>query len=75
MLFSFILAFAETAGGASGWDNFLHFWNSYFNYPGFELWRFLNLAIFVGIMIYLLKKPLIQDSGFKFRVKILNPKS
>jgi len=59
-LFNFILIFAETAGthGASGWGNFLHFWNTYFNYPGFELWRFLNLAIFVGIMIYLLKKPL-----------------
>jgi len=60
MLFSFILIFAETAGaqGGSGWGNFLHFWNTYFNYPGFELWRFLNLAIFVGILIYLLKKPL-----------------
>lgn len=57
MLLSFILIFAET-GGASGWGNFVHFWNAYFNYPGFELWRFLNLAIFVGIMIYLLKKPL-----------------
>lgn len=62
MSFSFILIFAETATtgarGTSGWDNFLHFWNTYFNYPGFELWRFLNLAIFVAIMIYLLKKPL-----------------
>lgn len=65
MLFSFILIFAETAGahGASGWDNFLHFWNAYFNYPGFELWRFLNLAIFIAIMIYLLKKPL--SNAFK----------
>ena len=60
LLFSFILIFAETAGAqsGSGWGNFLNFWNTYFNYPGFELWRFLNLAIFVGIMIYLLKKPL-----------------
>jgi F0F1-type ATP synthase membrane subunit b/b' len=59
-LFSFILIFAETAGAqsGSGWGNFLHFWNTYFNYPGFELWRFLNLAIFVGILVYLLKKPL-----------------
>ncbi len=67
MLFSFILIFAETAGarGASGWDNFLHFWNAYFNYPGFELWRFLNLAIFIAIMIYLLKKPL----GEAFKAK------
>ncbi len=59
-LFNIILIFAETGGakGASGWDNFVHFWDTYFNYPGFELWRFLNLAIFVGLMIYLLKKPL-----------------
>jgi F0F1-type ATP synthase membrane subunit b/b' len=65
MSFSFILLFAETAGahGASGWDNFLHFWNAYFNYPGFELWRFFNLAIFIAIMIYLLRKPL--SSAFK----------
>jgi F0F1-type ATP synthase membrane subunit b/b' len=65
MLLSFILIFAETAGahGASGWDNFLHFWNTYFNYPGFELWRFLNLAIFIDLMIYLLKKPL--SNAFK----------
>lgn len=59
-LFGFSLIFAESAGahGASGWGNFVHFWNTYFNYPGFELWRFLNLAIFAAIMIYLLKKPL-----------------
>lgn len=65
MLLSFILIFAEPAGarGASGWNNFVHFWDTYFNYPGFELWRFLNLAIFVAIMIYLLKKPL--TSAFK----------
>lgn len=65
MLFSFILIFAETtaAHGASGWDNFLHFWNTYFNYPGFELWRFFNLAIFIAVIIYLLKKPL--NNAFK----------
>lgn len=62
-LFSFILIFAETAAGAKSegaWENFVHFWNEYFNYPGFELWRFLNLAIFVAILIYLLKKPLTE---------------
>lgn len=65
MSFSFILLFAETAvaHGSSGWDNFVHFWNTYFNYPGFELWRFFNLALFVVIMIYLLKKPL--SNSFK----------
>jgi ATP synthase F0 subunit b len=43
--YSFILIFAE--GG-------VHWWN----YPGFEAWKFLNLAIFIGILVYLLKKPL-----------------
>lgn len=65
MLLSFILIFAETAGahGESGAGGFTHFWNTYFNFPGFELWRFLNLAIFVAIMIYLLKTPL--SNAFK----------
>ena len=30
----------------------------WWNYPGFEVWKFLNLAIFVSILVYLLKKPL-----------------
>lgn len=47
---SFILMFAE--GGAPWW-----------NYPGFEAWKFLNLTIFVLILVYLLKKPL--SSAFK----------
>ena len=42
----------------SGWGNFVHFWNTYFNYPGFEAWKFFNLAVFLAIMVYLLKKPL-----------------
>lgn len=60
-LFSSLLFFAETgrtAKGDSAWDGFVHFWNTYLNYPGFELWRFFNLAVFVAIMVYLLKKPL-----------------
>ena len=57
----FILFAAETSASSdSGYNKFLHFWNTYFNYPGFELWRFLNLAIFVTIMVYLLKKPLTE---------------
>lgn len=63
-LYSFILLAAEGAAVESG-DNFSHFWDTYFNYPGFELWRFINLAIFVAIMIYLLKRPL--SESFKAR--------
>jgi F-type H+-transporting ATPase subunit b len=59
-VFNFLLLAAEVGGahGESGWDKFLHFYNDYLNYPGFEAWRFFNLALFVAIMIYLLKKPL-----------------
>ncbi|CAN5375900.1 hypothetical protein BH20ACI1_BH20ACI1_21720 [soil metagenome] len=58
LAFIFIFAAETSTSGESGYDNFVHFWNTYFNYPGFELWRFINLAIFVAIMVYLLKKPL-----------------
>ena len=32
----------------------------WFNYPGLELWKFLNLAIFTGAAIYILRKPISQ---------------
>ena len=59
-IFSFILIFAAEgkATSESGYAQFVHFWNTYFNYPGFELWKFINLAIFIAVMVYLLKKPL-----------------
>jgi len=59
-IYSFILILAE--GGKSGGG----FWKTvepYLNYPGFEVWKFINLAIFLAIMVYLLKKPL--SEGFK----------
>jgi len=56
MLAFIFLLFSEASSAASGgWS---HFWNQYLNYPGFEAWKFLNLAIFVGLLVYLLKKPL-----------------
>ena len=30
----------------------------WFNYPGLEAWKFLDLAIFVGVMIYILRRPI-----------------
>jgi F-type H+-transporting ATPase subunit b len=28
----------------------------WWDYPGFELWKFVNLALFVGLLVYVLKK-------------------
>jgi F-type H+-transporting ATPase subunit b len=33
-------------------------WMEWFNYPGLELWKFLNLAIFLAAGIYVLRKPI-----------------
>ena len=41
----------EHAGGPS-------FYDKYLNYPGFEAWKFVNLAIFVAVLVYLVRKPL-----------------
>lgn len=48
------------AGGSGG-----GFYDKYFNIPGFELWRFVNLAIFVAILYRVLNKPL--SEAFKAR--------
>ena len=70
LLSNLILVFAApVAGGNSGWDNFLEFYNHYLNYPGFEMWRFLNLAIFIGVMVYLLKTPL--TNAFKAKREVI----
>ena len=58
-IYSFIFIFAEggheTVGGFMGW------WNTYMNYPGFELWRFINLGIFAAFLAYVFKKPLSEQ--------------
>ncbi|MDQ3633627.1 MAG: ATP synthase F0 subunit B [Acidobacteriota bacterium] len=61
-LSNLILLFAEGGGAAAESGGFMAWWyknaDPYLNYPGFEIWRFINLAIFIAIMVYLLKKPL-----------------
>ena len=52
---TFVLSAAASGGEGGG---FAHFYNQYFNIPGFELWKFINLALFIGIMTYLVRKPL-----------------
>lgn len=61
-LSNLILLFAETGGHTEGGslDWYTENLEPYLNYPGFEAWRFLNLAIFVAIGVYLLKKPLTE---------------
>ena len=49
---TFLLLFAETAKSSEG-----GFYERYFNIPGFELWKFINLAIFVALLVYVLRKP------------------
>ena len=56
--------FAET-GHAAAESGFMRAYNQYFNIPGFEGWKFLNLAIFIGLLVYVLRKPL----GDAFRAK------
>jgi F-type H+-transporting ATPase subunit b len=54
-----VLAASGGEGGFSG------FYDRYFNIPGFELWKFVNLAIFIAIITYLVRKPL--SEAFKAR--------
>lgn len=68
-IFNFLLFAAESVGTDSAWGKFVHFWNTYANYPGFELWKFFNLAVFVAIMYYLLKKPL--NEAFKAKRELI----
>lgn len=60
-LHSFILIFVEEGASNSG-GGFMAWWHKngepVLNYPGFEAWKFFNLAVFVALMVYLLRKPL-----------------
>ena len=57
--YSVIFLLAEAGGHApAGGGGFTEFYDKYLNYPGFEAWKFINLAIFVAVLVYLVKKPL-----------------
>lgn len=43
----------------------MEFYDKYFNYPGFELWKFVNLGLFVAGLVYLIRTPL--TTTFKAR--------
>jgi F-type H+-transporting ATPase subunit b len=55
----------ETGHAATGGGGFTQFYNTYLNYPGFEAWKFINLFVFVGLLVYLLRRPL--SEAFKHR--------
>ncbi len=38
---------------------------TWLNYPGLEVWKFFNLFVFLGLMIYILRRPL--SDAFKGR--------
>jgi F-type H+-transporting ATPase subunit b len=39
----------------------------YLDYPGFEAWKFVNLAVFVGVMIFILTRKVKLGEAFKAR--------
>ena len=60
MFLSFAISnilFALSEGGE------VHWWN----YPGFELWKFVNLGIFVAILTYLATRKLKLGEAFRTR--------
>lgn len=54
--YNVILLAASGEHGSGG--GVMEFYNTYLNYPGFEAWKFVNLAIFIAILVYIVRKPL-----------------
>ena len=40
-------------------------WMEWFNYPGLELWKFLNLAIFMAFAIYIMRRRISEALGVR----------
>jgi F-type H+-transporting ATPase subunit b len=67
-LFNIVLLFtAEVPHGGTPQGGIMGWWNTtgsqYLSYPGFEGWKFFNLALFIFIMYKLVNKPL--SAAFK----------
>src|ERR1044072_9624501 len=52
--------FSDIASTITGRKQMLLQAAEWYNYPGLELWKFANLAIFPGVGIYILRKPISQ---------------
>lgn len=59
----FLFATEAPAHGVSSYQQTLSFIDQWFNIPGFELWKFINLAIFIAVLYLLLRAPL--SNAFK----------
>lgn len=59
-VFATVLLFAEAShGGESG---LMKFYNDYLNIPGFEAWKFFNLALFILGLYWIAKKAKLSDT-------------
>jgi F0F1-type ATP synthase membrane subunit b/b' len=58
-------AHSAPAAGATSYQQAIHWIDQWLNIPGFEAWKFLNLGIFILILVYLLRKPV--TNAFKAR--------
>jgi F-type H+-transporting ATPase subunit b len=67
--FFYNIILLAASGEHSSGGGFTEFYDKYLNYPGFEAWKFINLAIFVAILVYLVKKPL--SDAFKAKREII----
>ena len=67
-LFLNVILFAAASGDKAA-GGFTKFYNDYLNIPGFEAWKFINLAIFVALLVYLVKKPL--TAAFKAKREVI----
>ncbi|MFZ1700447.1 MAG: hypothetical protein WBO10_15875 [Pyrinomonadaceae bacterium] len=59
-MFAFIHSFVFAFAASAGESGYMHFYNEWFNIPGFEVWKFVNLGIFVAVMVYLVRRPLTE---------------
>lgn len=53
MVLTYIAAISLFASEGSGSS-----WEHIYNYPGFELWRYFNLLLFIGVLVFLLRRPI-----------------
>ncbi|MGH9946570.1 MAG: hypothetical protein ACRD6X_05160 [Pyrinomonadaceae bacterium] len=61
-LLFFLSESASTGAASTGtWASIREYWDVYLNYPGFEIWKFLNLGIFVGLLYYIAKKKKVSE--------------